>query len=131
MTLSAEEFLALRPTVESVDIEGHGKVRIRGLSAEERDDYEQTLVERGPDGKVRTKRKYTNVRASLVMRCLVDENGERMFSDKDLGELGKVDGAIVDRLYDVARRLSGMSREAEEEAVEGFEPAQDDDSSSE
>jgi hypothetical protein len=127
MALSREEILALRPPIEAVDL-ATGKVFIKGLSARERDDYEQTLVETAPNGQTRVKRKQTNVRASLVVRCIVDESGDRMFADKDTDALGNVAGDVIDTLWDVARRLSGMT--VTEAEVEGFDTAQDGDSSS-
>ena len=129
MALSREDILGLRPRMEQVEIEDVGKFTIRGLTAAERDDYEQGLLEVGPDGQARLKKLRRNVRASLVVRCIVDDAGERMFTDKDTEALGKVDGAVIDRLWDVARRLSGMSTEAVEESEEAFGSAQDDDSS--
>ena len=129
MSLSPEEFLGLKPPMEAVELDGHGKVFIKGLTAKERDDYEQTLVETAPNGQTRVKRKQTNVRASLVVRCLVSENGERMFTDKDTDKVGDVAGDVIDTLWDVARKLSGMA--VSEEDVEGFDSAQDDGSSSE
>lgn len=128
--LSREEFLALRPPVEAVEIEGHGKVFVKGLQADERDAYEQSLIETGPDGRTRVKRVQRNVRASLLVRCLVDEAGERLFADKDVEAVGKIDASIADKLWDVARRLSGMDTEAVDKAAEGFDTAQDDGSSS-
>lgn len=131
MVLSPEDFLALRPPTEAVDLEGHGKVWIRGLQADERDEYEQSLIERGPDGRSRVKRVQRNVRASLVVRCLVTEAGERMFKDNDVDALGKVDAAVIDKLWEIARKLSGMDTEAIRALAEGFGSAQDDGSSSE
>ena len=131
MVLSREDFLAIRPPVEAVELEGHGKVWIRGLQADERDEYEQSLIERGPDGRSRVKRMQRNVRASLVVRCLVDEAGERMFKDNEVEALGKVDASVIDTLWDKARKLSGMDTEAIAAIAEGFSSAQDDGSSSE
>ena len=131
MTLSREQILALVPPTEVVEVPGHGTVRIRGLTAAERDAYEQTLVEVGPDGRATVKAAQRNVRASLVVRCLVDDAGERMFADEDTEALGEIDGSVIDKLWDVARRLSGMSTEAEELAVETFGEAQPEGSSTE
>ena len=86
-------------------------------------------METAPNGQTRMKRKQSNVRASLVVRCLVDENGERMFADKDTDKIGEVAGDVIDKLWDVARKLSGMA--VTEEEVEGFDSAQDAGSSSE
>lgn len=84
-------------------------VRVRGLTAAERDDYEQSLVERTADGTVRAKTKQTNLRASFVARVIIDpDTGERAFTDKDATALGEKNAAVIDRLWDKARELSGM-----------------------
>lgn len=131
MVLSPQDFLAIRPPTEAVELEGHGKVWIRGLQADERDEYEQSLIERGPDGRSRIKRVQRNVRASLVARCLVTEDGERMFQDNEIEALGKVDASVIDTLWDKARKLSGMDTEAIQALAEGFTSAQVDGNSSE
>ena len=131
MVLSPQDFLAIKPPVEAVEIEGHGKVWIRGLQADERDAYEQSLIETGPDGRSRVKRVQRNVRASLVVRCLVDEAGERLFKDNEVEAVGHVDASVIDKLWDVARKLSGMDTEAIAAIAEGFTSAQDDGNSSE
>lgn len=118
---SAEELLALKPPTEVVEVRGL-KFNVRGLTAGERDDYEQGMVEVGPDGRSRVKAHQTNLRASLVVRTLVDDSGTRLFADKDVSKLADVDGSVVDELWDVARRLSGM---AAEETDQGFDSAQD------
>jgi hypothetical protein len=131
MVLSPEEFLGIRPPVEAVELEGRGKVWIRGLQADERDEYEQSLIERGPDGRSRIKRVQRNVRASLVIRCLVDEQGERMFQDNQVDAIGKVDAAVIDKLWDIARKLSGMDTEEIAKLAADFDSAQENGSSTE
>jgi hypothetical protein len=131
MVLSREDFLAIRPPVEEVQLEGRGPVWIRGLQADERDEYEQSLIERGPDGRSRMKRVQRNVRASLVVRCLVTEAGERMFKDNEVDALGKVDAAVIDKLWDVARKLSGMDTEEIAKLAADFDSAQENGSSTE
>jgi hypothetical protein len=130
MALSREELLAIKPHAVAVEIEGHGKVYLKGLDAKERDDYEQSLIERGPDGRSRSKEHQENIRAGLVLRCVCDENGERLLADDDLLALGQVDGAIIDKLWDEARKLSGMAIEEIDVRAEGFGSAQDGNSSS-
>ena len=117
---SAEDLLALKPPTEAVELRGL-KFNVRGLTAGERDDYEQNMVEVGPDGRSRVKAHQTNLRASLVVRCLVDDDGNRLFSDRDATKVGEVDGSVIDELWDVARRLSGMGNEQDL----GFDSAQD------
>jgi hypothetical protein len=127
LTLSRDEILATTLPSETVDVpEWGGKVILRGLTALERDDYEQAMVETAPDGSVRAKRKLHNVRASLVVRCVVDEAGERVFTDADDELLGAKDAAVINQLWDVCRRLCGMSTADEEKLAQGFETAQGD-----
>ena len=91
-----------------------GKVLMRGLSGTDRDAWEISLWE-GQGGERRFVS--ANMRARLVVRCVVDEAGERVFSDADAEPLGQKSGAVLDRLYDVARRLSGMQDHAVETAA--------------
>jgi len=133
MTLSREDILATSIPSETVYVpEWDGEVIIRGLTAAERDAYEQSLIEVLPDGRTRFKRNAgQSIRTSLVVRCLVDGDGKRLFSDKDIADLGEKSGMVIDRLWGIARRLSGMGAEAEDEAVEDFSSAQGDGNSSE
>lgn len=90
-----------------VDVpEWGGTVRVRGLSGRARDAFELTLSEPGPDGdRVPS---VANVRARLLIRCLVDEAGTRLFADTDAYALGEKAGNVLDRLFDVACELSGL-----------------------
>jgi hypothetical protein len=84
-------------------------VHVRGLSASERDDYEQTLVDVDSDGNTKRRANLHNVRAGLAARVIVDEAGERIFTDKDVNALGQKNAAVLDRICDKALQLSGMS----------------------
>jgi hypothetical protein len=98
-------------------------VWVRGLTAAERDDYEQGLMERGQDGRPRSVSHVRNIRASLVARTVVDEHGERVFTERDVAALGEKSGAVIDRLWTKARDLSGMrSAEEDEDAVPSRRP---------
>jgi len=46
---------------------------------------------------------------ALVTRCVVDQNGNRTFGDQDIETLACKSAAAVDRLYQVAARLCGLS----------------------
>jgi hypothetical protein len=126
MALTAEQILAASDIeTEAVDVpEWGGKVFIHGLSAVEVDSYNRSLVVM--DGKGNTKvGRLENVRASLVVRCLVDEDGERLFQDHQAKQLGAKSSAVIQRLWEIARRLSRMDDEQEEAEVEAFDAAQD------
>lgn len=96
-------------TFEVVEVpEWGGSVRVKSLTATERDAFEASLV--AGEGKNR-KANLANIRAKLVASCLVDEVGNRLFLDASAGAsvLGAKNGAAMDRIFTVCQRLSGMS----------------------
>jgi hypothetical protein len=95
-------------------------VRVRGLTAAGRDRFEATyLVRLGPDGKPLAGFMPDSFRAPLVALCAVDGDGNPLFRESDITALAECDGRVIDRLYQVAARLSGMEREAVEDAKKG------------
>jgi hypothetical protein len=108
-------------------------VIIRGLTGEELDAYQASRRQFRNAGTPQQELIFVqdNARASLLVKCLVDEHGERLFTDQDAGDLGMKNGKVLDKLYDVAARLSGLSGE-EQEVLEGNSgtPTPDGDSSS-
>jgi hypothetical protein len=62
----------------------------------------------------------------LVARCLTDVNGESFTEE----EVGSLDAGVVSKLYDVARKLCGVSEADEKELAAVFAPAQADGNSS-
>ncbi len=98
---------------ETVDVPEWGcRVIVRGMTAAERDAFEQSTFEM--KGK-NVKFNLANVRARLVAACCVDEHGQRVFGDDQVAALGAKSGKAVDRLYAVAQRLCGMRKEDIEE----------------
>jgi hypothetical protein len=65
-----------------------------------------------------------NARARLVSMSLVDDNGNRMFTDteEDILTLGSLSAKGLDRVYDACQELSGLSNGSQEAAVANFEP---------
>jgi hypothetical protein len=97
--LSAKDF-----TTTEVEVpEWGGTVTVRGLSSKERDRMEAEVAQT---------QDLQNFRARLVVMGIVDENGDRIFADKDANALGQKSSVVVDRLFDAVRKLSGMDDEA-------------------
>ena len=123
MLLSREQILeAADRTTQDVEVpEWGGTVRVRSLSGSERDDYEAGIVQLRGDGS----RKFTlqNARARLVSLSICDESGARVFQDSDIAALGAKSAAALERVFDVARNLSGLSEKDVEELAEGFQDA--------
>lgn len=91
-----------------------GNVRVRGLRAVERDEYEASMVkQRGKNVDVNI----VNIRAGLVARTICDMQGNRVFSDGDIALLGQKSAAALERVFEVASRLSTIDESALETLV--------------
>lgn len=108
--LSKEEIILAEDVIREVVFvpEWNGSVIVKTMTAKERDSWEHKTYVLGrkdpnsvPD----------NVRASLFAATVVDENGNRMFTDEDVETLNKKSGSAVDRVTDVARKLNRMRAE--------------------
>lgn len=88
------------------------KVRVRGLTGTERDAYEARAValrNAGQDIELRL----SDFRARLVVKCLYDpETNERIFADSEVSALGAKSAVVLERLFKIAQRLSGMDADA-------------------
>jgi hypothetical protein len=83
-----------------------GTVRLRSLSGRDRDLFDASIRERHGGELVAT---FDNITAKLVARSIIDpDTGERVFSDEQIAKLGEKNAAVLNRLYDIAARLSGM-----------------------
>jgi hypothetical protein len=139
--LSREEILEAQDLeTEIVPVpEWGGDVRVKGLTGEERDSYEAACLQERPSydakgkqvrGRTEMARNLSNVRAKLVARSIVGEDGERLFTDHDVAVLGKKSAAALERVFDVAARLSRLSDEDVEELAGNSDAAQSGDSPS-
>jgi hypothetical protein len=97
-------------TTELVNVpEWGGDVYVKSLTGSERDAFEGSLL--STDAKGKNKVTYTNIRAKLVAKTVCDENGVRLFTDDDIKDLSKKSAAALQRVFEVAQRLSGLSDE--------------------
>ena len=114
MTLLTKEAILSandRATSDVEVAEWSGTVRVSTMSASERDKWE---AETYGDGKPKTE----DFRARFVALCLVDEAGNRMFTDKEVGELGKKSAAALQRVFAAAQKLNALTAD-EAEKIEG------------
>lgn len=102
---------------ETIEIpEWGGAVIIRVMSGAERDAYEAEIVgnRAGKDRRLNLQ----NLRAKLVARCLVDETGAPMYdfrNSSDIGALGDMDAAGLNRVFEACQRLNGLTDDDIEE----------------
>ena len=95
---------------EDVDVPEWGvKVRVRCLDGQGRDAYEASLFALKQAGdSAQMEAKFGNRRARLLERCLYDpDTDERLPITAE--QLSRKSGAVLDRLSEVALRLSGMT----------------------
>lgn len=106
---------ATKPPQEQVNVPelGNGSyVLVRGMTGAERDAFEVSLIEgKGRKRDVNLK----NLRAKLIAYCCVDDAGNRIFTEADVDSLGHVRADVMNRIYTVAQRLSGISDEDAED----------------
>lgn len=118
--LSREQILEAKDLVtEAVEVpEWGGSVLVKSLTGAERDQYESAIVEqKGRDTKVNLR----NARARLVALSVVDEEGKRLFSPNDVSLLGAKSAAALQRVFNVAMRLSGITDDDVKELTEELE----------
>ena len=130
MRLSRDEILKAEDlSAEEVEVpEWGGTVLVRGMTGQELDAFQMSA--RDQKSGQRLPGAMVNVRAKVVARCVVDDDGDRLFTDADITALGEKSGAAIDRVFDVASRLSGLSDEDQEEMVRDFGQADGSGSSS-
>ena len=90
-----------------------GEVYVRSMTGPQRDRFELMFKE-----------DRTGIRAYVACVCVCDENGERIFSDAEIGVLKTKNAAALDAIFDVATRLSGMKADSVEAAEKNSETGQ-------
>ena len=98
--------------------EWDGWVRVRTLTGTERDAFEASVVEqRGKSFKVNRH----NFRAKLVSLTVVDDEGNRIFTDADVKLLGQKSASAIDKIFGVAQKLSGLDDDDVDELIKNSE----------
>jgi hypothetical protein len=87
-----------------------GEVTVKGLTLAEKDVWTDSIIE---DGKA----SMTGATAKLCALCMRDESGKLLFTDDDIPALQAKSAAALDRVFQVAQRLSGIGQEDIEETV--------------
>ena len=108
MTASKDFILSLATSipVEAVSIPGVAEpISVRGLTAGERDAFETAcFVGKGASKEMN----FVNLRARLLVRSICSPDGKRLFADGDVEQIAALPARVIDPLFEVAQRLSGM-----------------------
>lgn len=126
--LSREEILA-RATlrIEEVAVpQWDTTVRVRELSAIDKDKLQMSMVDMSKvgangalDGAV-SQSSLIGMRAKLICYCVVDQKGDRVFNDDDIPAIGDMPAAPWEPVFDVAMRLSGLTKKEQREIAESM-----------
>lgn len=125
--LSIEQILAASD-IQTEDVyvpEWGGTVRVRGLTAKQRADWQRaSLVQRGRMSEVN----FQATTIKLVALSVVDADGKPMFSEEHTKLLANKSSAALERIADVAMRLSGIGESDLEELSKNSDPSLNGDS---
>ena len=94
-------------TLEAVFVpEWNATVGVRVMNGHERDRFEGLMLDYQEQG-----RRLHNFRARLLVQCLCDEQGGRLFDLSEVEALGEKSSVALDRLFAVAQRLNKLTQE--------------------
>ena len=117
MAWTRDQILAVRDLpLREVTVDAWGpdaKVWLRTMSAGERDRF-FLLSRKSPDS---MEPDPENFRARLLVYCICDEKGKRLFADDEIALLGEKCGEAINFLYAVAQEMNAFQK-AEPEQVE-------------
>ena len=96
-----------------VNIDGVGRFRIRSMTEGERGTIEASVLyadDRAAAAKL--------LKPRLICACLVDDDGDRIFSDADLDAITGLDSSVTSALADAIEQHCGI-KQADIEELEG------------
>lgn len=98
---------------------GGGKIRLKHLSAKERDEFESSMVKVTRGG--RQQMNNENFRARLVQLAAVNEDGSPLFTRHDIKTLGNLPASGLQRVFNKINEMSAFSEADLKELEEDFD----------
>ena len=133
--ISREQVLAIgksRPRMQEVTVpDWPAPALVRVMCSTDRDSFEaENYVTDLNGAKPRVTYSTRNIRARLVVRCLCDAEGKRLFLDQEAALLGQLDGLSLDAIYEACRELNHLTTKSEEDLAKNLEAGQNSSSGS-
>jgi len=132
MALTRDQILGIVDRKQKVvDVpEWGGEVIIKEMSGADRAEYMASIIkfETNEKGEVVAEPDPANGDAKLLSYCLIDEDGNRLFTRDDIEALGAKNGEVLERLANEALNLNAIDKEAVDDAKGESEPTQNSDS---
>ena len=89
---------------EEVNVpEWGGVVLVKSLTGSEKDKYEQSIYS------IKDGANYNNIRAKFVALSICDEDLKPIFGSADIEALGQKSAIALNRVFEVAQKLSGLT----------------------
>ena len=85
-----------------------GGIYVQGMTTGERDQLESSML---TDKGKRNMDRMAQFRSRVLLLCCVDESGRKIFQPTDVTAISRKSMRAVERVLDVAQRLSGMTEE--------------------
>ncbi len=107
---------------QSVECPEWGQIlNVRTLTGAERDDFENAVQSAG---KTKGGMDLRGLKIKLVLLTLCDEDGELLFDATDALVLNSKSSKVIDRIFQVAQKLNGLTAEDTEELLGNLDGAQ-------
>lgn len=95
--------------IEKVEVpEWGGFICVRGMTGKELNRFQETIIKQRGNKQVLD---MTSAREQVAIMCCCDEAGKSVFNDSDLAMLSEKGAGPLQRIFDVAQRLSGLTDE--------------------
>ena len=123
MALNKQDILSVQDCkVVEVNVpEWGGSVFVKVMSGKQRDAWEASVVSRkDKDGKINT----AGLRSMLVATCVCDESGNEIFTAEDIPEIENKNASVLQRIFDEAAKLNGLTGESAEAIKADFTKGQ-------
>lgn len=126
--LNRDQILAVEDLKrETVSVpEWGGEVLVSAVTGDARDELETYMFATGKSAEQRMK----SFRARIVALCIVDESGNRLFTEADIEKLGRKSAKALQRVVRIAERLNGFSTAEVDEITKNSDPSPRDASTS-
>lgn len=116
--LTGKTLVLERVQVPELAVNGTNEICVRRFSGNVKQSLGEMLSAAIKNGEQLPK----NWWATVCVLAICDENGKRLFSANDVEMLGEMDAEVLDRIYQVAARLNGLSADSAETVAKNSEP---------